>query len=357
MTLGGQEPPGKGARQAGNDNQVSEAELQAYVDGQLAAGGRVRIESYLAAHPAQADRLDSYRKQNIGLHSLFDARDGEDDLADLPPEMARLAGQLDHKFSRRRFAGGRLPRLAAGFALLFAAGLGGWLTHDQLSRHNDPLAAFNRQAAAAHAQVANHQAAGLSEAGADGGRVITWLADSPNGAGLQLPDLKDIGFELVADRVLPFSDSDAAAQLIYEDDNGQRITLYLRGGQNAAKSTFAFRREGEVSQFFWQDGRFAFSLIGMMAQGRLLEIAEAINAGFQGGTTAAVGTEASPAVQRDPPTPTTLPDALGDDKSNEILSPEAGVPPADSEATNPKLLPLRPLPAPLEDTVNSPEET
>lgn len=357
MTLGGQEPPGKGARPAGNDNQVSEAELQAYVDGQLAVGGRVRIESYLAAHPAQAERLESYRKQNIGLHSLFDARDGEDDLADLPPDMARLAGELDRKFSRRRFADSRLPRLAAGFALLFAAGLGGWLTHDQLSRHNDPLAAFNRQAAAAHAQVANHQAAGLSEAGADGRRVITWLSDSPDGAGLQLPDLKDIGFELIADRVLPFSGSDAAAQLIYEDDNGQRITLYLRAGQNAVKSTFAFRREGEVSQFFWQDGRFAFSLIGMMAQERLLEIAEAINAGFQGGTTAAVGTEASPAVQRDPPTATTLPEAAGDDRSNEILSPEAGVPPADSEAANPKLLPLRPLPAPLEDTVNSPEET
>ncbi len=357
MMQGGQEPPGKGVRTAGNDNLVSEAELQAYVDGQLAGDGRVRIESYLAAHPAQTERLESYRKQNIGLHALFDARDGDDDLADLPPDIAKLAGQLDRKFRRRRLTDGRLPRLVAGFSLLFAAGLGGWLTNDQFSRHNDPLAAFNRQAAAAHAQAADLKTAGLGEVDADGRRVITWLSEAPEGAALQLPDLGDVGFRLIADRVLPLSGGDAAAQLIYEDDNGQRITLYLRAGQNAVKSTFAFRREGEVSQFFWQEGRFAFSLIGMMAQERLLEIAETINAGFQGSATAATGTEASPAVQRDLPTPTTLPDAAGDDESKDVLSPDTGIPPADSKATNPKLLPLRPLPTPLEDATNSPKET
>ncbi len=52
---------------------VTETELHAYIDGQLAAARRAAVETYLAANPAEAERVSAYARQNEQLHALFDS--------------------------------------------------------------------------------------------------------------------------------------------------------------------------------------------------------------------------------------------------------------------------------------------
>lgn len=375
MTASGQAPPKADPRNPDNDNRVSEDELQAYVDGQLPAGERKRIEGHLAAHPRESERLEAYRKQNIGLHALFDypqydSQDNDPSLADLPPDMAAIARQLDREIILSTRPMSQFRNLAAGVALLVAASGAGWIAYERFSEPSDPLVAFTRQAAEAHARLAGYQATGSGAAGERGRQVVTWLSEQPEGAPLRLPDLESLGFRLVADRVLPPAAGGRAAQLLYKDKEGELITLYMhagyrRAGREPVETSFTFRREGQVSQFFWQNGRFAYSLIGMMEQNRLLEIAEVISEELQREAREVGGAAGLSGGNAEASSPITFPgnaDGRGAGQTmtgapDNAMPLNAAEPGSEPMPAKPELLPLQPLPAPLPEPGSSPKDT
>jgi anti-sigma factor RsiW len=51
---------------------ISEDELHAYVDGDIAPGRGLDIALYLARHPAEAARMEVFRAQREAIHVLFD---------------------------------------------------------------------------------------------------------------------------------------------------------------------------------------------------------------------------------------------------------------------------------------------
>lgn len=53
------------------DPEVSEDELHAYLDGELSESDRARVERYLAAYPAEAERLAAYRRNEDTLRSAL----------------------------------------------------------------------------------------------------------------------------------------------------------------------------------------------------------------------------------------------------------------------------------------------
>lgn len=273
-----------------NDNGIPEEELQAYVDGELDGRQRAAIEAYLATNAAEAVRVTAYRAQNIGLHALFDPARQSDDSA-VPPRITELAQQLDAELRataerprRGNFLRGHRA-IAASLALLLTAGTAGWLALQQGGWNDDPLVAFTRQAVSERPlQLASSapQLGAETQAAAEGPRqVVTWLAAQPGKAPTRLPDLEALGFELVAERVITTNSGQPAAQLLYQNDEGQRVTLYMRAGGKTAKTSFTFTRDGEAAQFFWQDSHMAYSLIGKMAQDQLLRIAEAVSRSLQ----------------------------------------------------------------------------
>ncbi|WP_210402615.1 zf-HC2 domain-containing protein, partial [Duganella sp. HH101] len=66
---------------------VTEAELQAWVDGRLPPARRGAVDAHLAQHPADMARLQAYRGQNAALHALFDPLLARP----VPPAMAAAA--------------------------------------------------------------------------------------------------------------------------------------------------------------------------------------------------------------------------------------------------------------------------
>ena len=55
-----------------SEERISDAELNALVDGELDPSRQVEIEVWLAENPNTARRVARYRAQNAGFHALFD---------------------------------------------------------------------------------------------------------------------------------------------------------------------------------------------------------------------------------------------------------------------------------------------
>ena len=115
------------------------------------------------------------------------------------------------------------------------------------------------------------------EVGADQeAHLVEWLSKRL-GKPVRVPTLVEQGYALVGGRLLP-GDDNPAAQFMYEDPRGARLTLYLKTKANNPDGDSAFRysQEKGVSVFYWIDGDFGYALSGSIDKPRLLEVAKAV---------------------------------------------------------------------------------
>lgn len=114
-------------------DRIGEAELNAYVDGQLDQTGRVEIEERLASNPALAARVmaDLAMRDALRLAFPLSASPAE-------PQAHAWARRLEGALRRRRFVAG-LTRLAAAVAI-FALGWGASSGWERLHRLPDQTA-------------------------------------------------------------------------------------------------------------------------------------------------------------------------------------------------------------------------
>lgn len=250
---------------------VTEADMHAYVDGLLSAPRRHEIAAYLTTRPDELQRLNAYRTQNNALRALFNPVLDEA----VPRRLtASLAGW-------RRYLG----PCAAGVIIALAGGAGGWMLHGmtqtggviaQLSSGNSAAPArvsvLAHQAAVAHA-VYSPEVRHPVEIGADQEQaLVTWLSKR-TGAAMHPPKLGKLGYELVGGRLLP-GESGPVAQFMYQENSGQRLTLYVSTDQAENSDTgFRFAQEGTINVFYWLDGKFGYALSGSIAKPELARIA------------------------------------------------------------------------------------
>ena len=82
------------------------------------------------------------------------------------------------------------------------------------------------------------------------------------GARVKVPQLSALGYPLVGGRLLP-GNQGPVAQFMFQDSNGQRLTLYVRSGAGDSRETaFRFTQERGVSVFYWLDRKFCLPLSG-----------------------------------------------------------------------------------------------
>lgn len=254
---------------------ISEAELQAYFDGELAPERRPAVETYLAAHPEDADRLERYRGHDMLIRRAYRS------LAERPIPEPLLRALV------RRDAGATRPwRWAAASAaaalLLFVAGAtSGWYGRALLLPVETPPPTLLADAAAAHLTYTAEVRHAVEVPASEQDHLATWLGrrlDVP----LKVPDLTESGYELVGGRLLPAASGRAAAQLMYQDVGGHRLTLYMRAAPDEERTAFRFSQEGELSALRWEDGRIAWVLLAELPREQLLELAQQVYAALQG---------------------------------------------------------------------------
>jgi anti-sigma factor RsiW len=253
---------------------ISEAELQAHLDGELDAARSAAVDAFLAAHPEEAERARSLRRQTRLIARAYGP------LLERPLPAALAASLL----APAKPAGVRWRRLAMAAAvalLLFAGGAGsGWWLRER-STLPPPEAGLVADAVSAHliytAEVRHPVEVGADEQD----HLVTWLSRRL-GLPLAAPNLAGAGFELVGGRLLPAAHG-PAAQLMYQDASGRRLTLYVRPSDDPAVETaFRFTRQGPVTALYWRDRGGAWALLGELPREELLQLAHQVYQALQG---------------------------------------------------------------------------
>ncbi|TCT05325.1 anti-sigma factor family protein [Paralcaligenes ureilyticus] len=260
---------------------ITEAELQAFIEDVLPEPRRVDLEVYLAAHPAEAERLRALREQKLALKALYDP------ILDEPiPARLQIAASGPARVSQR-WLPASLPRVAASLALVAAGAAAGWMgrgatdpgsldmqASDSTSTRVQ-MASLARYAAMAH-QVYSPEVRHPVEVGVDQeDQLVKWLSKRL-GSTLRPPKLKPLGYELMGGRLLPGSNG-PVAQFMYEDAAKHRLTLYVSTENTANKNTgFRFAREGSINVFYWIDGKCGYALSADIDKAQLTQLATAV---------------------------------------------------------------------------------
>ena len=262
---------------------IDEDDFQAFVDGQLPPDRRRAVMAYLAAHPDESARMGDYRDLNEALRRLYDEVLYEPLPARLRIE--RYRGRTSWWTRPFGWLGlaelGLAPRAASVAVLVLASGIGGWMLSDRYGQPEPeaPAFTFTQQALNAHVLYSS-DAQHPVEFGADQeNRFLAWLSERL-GEPVQAPNLADLGFTLVGGRLLPAA-GEPAAQLMYENPDAQRITLYIRSGWPsgpgaAHEGTINFTGQGGVSAVYWVEGPLAYALGGELDREQLFAIAKIV---------------------------------------------------------------------------------
>ena len=242
--------------------------LSAWVDGELDARPQQReqVEAWLREHPQDAARVRLWAADRDALR-------------------ARLASVLDEPVPAplRALVLGRPAwhwrRAAMVAGLLGAGGVVGallgrhWPAPAEVAALPAAPAAWVQRAAYAHGVYVPEPRHAV-EVKAQEEHLARWLTrriDVP----VKLFDLHEQGFELVGGRLLP-DGAGKSAQLMYQDAQGLRVTVYLRKPDTPTDAAFRYERQGDLGVFYWVESGAGYALVGALPKEQLLALAESI---------------------------------------------------------------------------------
>jgi len=265
---------------------VTDADLHAFVDGQLTPARRDEVEAFLATHPAVLKQVEDWRAQNQAIRRLLDPVMNEP----VPPRLAQAAVAKAWPWRG----------MAAGLALmLLGAGSAWWargvVDGDALRLASKPasvvasasppavrtgqadgLSAFAQRAAVAHA-VYSPDVRRPVEVGADQEQaLVTWLTRRMDATvPVRPPDLRSLGYSLIGGRLLP-GEKKPVAQFMFGGEGGQRLTLYVSREDAGNETSFRFGQDGAVNVFYWVDKDFGYAISAGADRDELLRVSQAV---------------------------------------------------------------------------------
>ena len=244
---------------------ISESDLHAYVDGALDQAYRAAVERYLAERPDEAERVGAWQRQNEALGALYAHIVDEP----VPPrlDVHRVAGALAAS-GRIRFWHGLMA--AAVFCL--AVGLvGGWIGRGYWVGHGAGQTTLVDEAVAAHSLYAREVVHPVEVRADQPAHLTAWLSRRLDRT-FVVPDLRPLGFSLVGGRLLPVQGR-PAAQLMYEDETGQRVTFMIVAENKGQETSLRYAQVDGLSSFLWTDEALRCVLVGSLDRDRLRSIA------------------------------------------------------------------------------------
>jgi anti-sigma factor RsiW len=230
--------------------------LSALIDGELPESERAAVLERLAQDPDAAARVASYRAQKAALRALCATP------ARAEPPVVVLRARTPWW----RQVGMAACWLAAGAGLALVLGP---MAPRLIGGGNEPMG-FAQRADIAYAVYTPERRHPVEVAAAEEEHLVAWLSKRLN-RNLSVPSLQEYGYTLVGGRLLP-GDAGPAAQFMYENHTGGRLTLYVTA---TPKGETAFRlfRDGNRRTFYWVNDQMGYALSGPISEGKLRTIA------------------------------------------------------------------------------------
>ncbi len=249
---------------------MNDETLSAWLDGELDAAGSARVQAWLDSHPEDAARVQQWAADRDALREHFGTT-----LHDSVPAHLQAAAW-------QRPTWPRWAQAAAAAGLVVAGALAGggtvWQWQQQTAQLETPQTATSPRAWAQRAALAHAvyvpEPRHAVEVKAQEEHLARWLTrriDMP----VKLFDLQAQGFELVGGRLLPDGPG-KSAQLMYQNVQGKRVTIYLRKPDHPTETAFRYERQGELGLFYWIEDGCGYALVGALPRETLLALSEAV---------------------------------------------------------------------------------
>lgn len=244
---------------------ITENDLHAYVDGALDPERRALVDRYLAEHPGETERVAAWARQNAALGALY--RHVGDERVPPRLDVHRIAGARAAARRARPWRG-----MAVAAALCLAIGLaGGWIGRGYRVAADAGQAALVDEAVAAHGLYSPEVLHPVEVRAAEQDHLTAWLSKRLDRK-LVLPDLRSRGFDLVGGRLLPVQ-GHPAAQLMYEDRAGRRVTFLVVAASGGRETSLQYGETDGLGSLVWTEETIRCVLVGDLPRDRLRDLA------------------------------------------------------------------------------------
>jgi anti-sigma factor RsiW len=243
------------------DNEiVTEDDLHKFVDGELADAKAGIVAGAIAADESLKKRVDEYREINRRLREIYDEKQPG-------PLPARLLIAVSGR------SGLPVGRIAASMVWFLVGGLLGYVLQGQLDS-NEYVRPLPVEAAFAHAVYVPEVRHPVEVNATEQEHLNAWLSKRL-ARPIAAPDLRLAGYALIGGRLLPDAHR-PAAQFMFEDSAGQRITLYIRHAHDGRASSFSYAESNEFGIVYWVDNGLAYALTAAADKAALTEAARIV---------------------------------------------------------------------------------
>ena len=250
---------------------ISDQTLSAWLDGELDAAASAEVQAWLAGDPDGALGARQWAADRDALREHFAPVLQE-------PVPARLRATVWQHVGWPRWAQAAMAAgLLVGGALAGGGSVWQWQQR-QMAQLQVRLAAGTAQgwvqrAALAHSVYVPEPRHAV-EVKAQEEHLARWLTRRIE-VPVKLFDLQAQGFALVGGRLLPDGPG-KSAQLMYEDGQKRRVTVYLRKPEKADDVAFRYEQQGELGMFYWVGDGCGYALVGALPRATLLALAQAV---------------------------------------------------------------------------------
>jgi anti-sigma factor RsiW len=253
---------------------MSDGELHALVDGELIGEEAAAMQAALVGAPADVQFVRDVAALNERLEAGYAGVLSEP----VPDRLKVLASRIPE---RGAGLARRMLMLAAAMAMTLAAGAAGYGMARYAGTPNGKReAAFVTNALTAHSLYVPEMRHPVEVGASEEQHLVKWLTRRV-GAAVRAPELAEHGWTLMGGRLLP-DRGQPAAQLMYEDGGGRRLTLYVRKETALDNAAFRFTELGDFAAFYWIDRPLAYALAGRLERDELMGLASSIYAQLGG---------------------------------------------------------------------------
>lgn len=249
-------------------SEITRDMLMAYADGQLEGAQLEAVEAHLSANPEAAMEVALQQRQSDAIRTLFAPAGAEPVPARLRP--ARIAA---HRASRTRRG---LLQAAMVVALLGIGIVVGWLVRpaaDAPALYDQLIA----DAVSAHTVYVAENRHAVEVTSADAEHLSSWLSNRL-ATTLPMPDLTAQGLTFLGGRLLPAPaiPGGRAAQLMYENAGGERLTLYITPSTGVGGPNYEAVSIGGDSVLYWSNALMTCTIVGTTPAATLDAVARTV---------------------------------------------------------------------------------
>ncbi|UYN98321.1 MAG: anti-sigma factor [Devosia sp.] len=249
-------------------SEITRDQLMAYADGQLEPAQRSAVEAHCASNAEAAAELAALMRQSDAIRTLFAPAAAEQVPVRLDPHrLASAARRRQGQFWAR--AAMILIVLGMGVAMgwLLRPGPAGPALHERLIAN----------AVSAHTVYVAENRHAVEVASTDSDHLSSWLSNRLD-TGLAMPDLSAEGLTFLGGRLLPAPDvpGGRAAQLMYENPSGERLTLYITPATGIDGPDYETVPFGADNALYWASDVITCTIVGPQPPEALAGIANAV---------------------------------------------------------------------------------